>query len=202
LNRWPIGFRNGDKVVYGVCEQRPGDTLLKRATAETFYQMLRSLGAESIYNHADYRLLSWRVIECLKTYREVNLYLRCIIPLIGFRSSFVLYDRGNRFAGKSKYPLRKMFALALDAVTSFSVVPLRLITLVGFVIFAGSMAVTMWVLWLRFFPQIAVPGSASTVLPLYFLGGQQLFCIGMLGECIGMTCAEVKAPLCLVPRGR
>jgi glycosyltransferase involved in cell wall biosynthesis len=186
-------FSKGDEVVYGVRKQRAGDTLLKRATAETFYRMLRSLGAESIYNHADFRLLSRRVIECLKTYREVNLYLRGIIPLIGFRSSVVLYDRGSRFAGKSKYPLRKMIALALNAVTSFSVVPLRLITLAGFVIFAGSMAVTVWVLWVKFFAQTAIPGWASTVLPLYFLGGLQLFCIGMLGEYLAKTYAEVKA---------
>lgn len=186
-------FRNGDEIVYGVRKQRHGDTLLKRVTAETFYRVLRSLGAESIYNHADYRLLSRRVIECLSAYREVNLYLRGIIPLIGFRSSVVLYDRGDRFAGQSKYPLRKMIALALNAVTSFSIVPLRLITLAGFVIFAGSMAVTLWVLWVRFFSRNAVPGWASIVLPLYFLGGLQLFCIGMLGEYLGKTYAEVKA---------
>src|SRR5215469_4252580 len=167
-------FRDGDEIVYGVRKQRQGDTLLKRVTAETFYRVLRSLGAESIYNHADYRLLSRRAIECLKAYREVNLYLRGIIPLIGFRSSVVLYDRGNRFAGKSKYPLRRMIGLALNAVTSFSIVPLRLITLAGFVIFAGSMAVTVWVLWVRFFSPNAVPGWASIVLPLYFLGGLQL----------------------------
>jgi len=186
-------FRDGDEIVYGVRKQRQGDTLLKRVTAETFYRLLRSLGAESIYNHADYRLLSRRAIECLKAYREVNLYLRGIIPLIGFRSSVVLYDRGNRFAGKSKYPLRRMIGLALNAVTSFSIVPLRLITLAGFVIFAGSMAVTVWVLWVRFFSPNAVPGWASIVLPLYFLGGLQLFCIGMLGEYLGKTYAEVKA---------
>lgn len=186
-------FRSGDEIVYGVRKERPGDTLLKRVTAETFYRILRSLGSESIYNHADYRLLSRRVIECLKTYREVNLYLRGIIPLIGFRSSAILYDRGDRFAGKSKYPLRRMIALALDAVTSFSVVPLRLITLTGFVIFAGSIAVTMWVLWARFFAHNVVPGWASIVLPLCFFGGLQLFCTGMLGEYLGKTYAEVKA---------
>jgi polyisoprenyl-phosphate glycosyltransferase len=186
-------FRSGDEIVYGVRKQRRGDKLLKRVTAETFYRILRSLGSESIYNHADYRLLSRRVIECLKTYREVNLYLRGIIPLIGFRSSVISYDRGDRFAGKSKYPLTKMTALALDAVTSFSVVPLRLITLTGFVIFAGSIAVTMWVLWARFFAHNVVPGWASIVLPLCFFGGLQLFCTGMLGEYLGKTYAEVKA---------
>jgi glycosyltransferase involved in cell wall biosynthesis len=186
-------FRSGDEIVYGVRKERPGDKLLKRVTAETFYRILRSLGAESIYNHADYRLLSRRVVECLKTYREVNLYLRGIIPLIGFRSSTVFYDRGDRFAGKSKYPLRRMIALALDAVTSFSIVPLRLITVTGFVIFAASIAVTLWVLWVRLFGHNAVPGWASIVLPLCFFGGLQLLCTGMLGEYLGKTYAEVKA---------
>lgn len=186
-------FRSGDEIVYGVRKQRPGDKLLKRVTAETFYRLLRSLGSESIYNHADFRLLSRRVIECLETYREVNLYLRGIIPLIGFRSSVVFYDRGDRLAGTSKYPLRKMIALALDAVTSFSIVPLRLITLTGFAIFAGSIALTMWVLWVRFFGHNAVPGWASILLPLCFFGGLQLFCTGMLGEYLGKTYAEVKA---------
>jgi hypothetical protein len=150
-------------------------------TAEGFYRVIATLGAESIYNHADYRLMGRRAIECLKQYREVNLYLRGIIPLLGFRSEIVYYDRTNRYAGESKYPLRKMIALALEAITSFSIVPLRLITLAGFVIFVGSMLVTFWALWVRFIADDAVPGWASVVLPMYFLGGIQIFCVGMLG---------------------
>jgi polyisoprenyl-phosphate glycosyltransferase len=183
----------GVEVVYGVRKLRKTDTLFKRMSAEGFYKLLAALGADSVYNHADYRLLSRRAIECLKQYREVNLFLRGIVPLIGFRSEIVYYDRTARFAGESKYPLRKMLALALDAITSFSVVPLRMITLAGFVIFLGSMGVTLWALWVRLFTSAAVPGWTSVVLPMYFLGGIQIFCIGMLGEYLGKIYAEVKS---------
>ena len=150
-------------------------------------------GGRSIYNHADYRLTSRQVVECLKQYSEVNLYLRGIVPLIGFKGNIVYYDRTDRFAGDANYPLRKMIALALDAVTSFSVVPLRLITIAGFLIFIASMMVTLWALWVRFFTQDAIPGWTSTVLPMYFLGGIRIFCIGLLGEYLGKIYAEVKA---------
>lgn len=183
----------GAEVVFGVRKQRTTDDAFKRITAESFYKILHALGAESVYNHADYRLLSRRAVEALKQFKEVNLYLRGIIPLLGFRSAIVYYDRGLRFAGESKYPLKKMIALALDAITSFSVVPLRFITLLGFVIFGGSMLVTAWALWVRFFSDQAVPGWTSIVLPMYFLGGIQLFCIGMLGEYLGKLYAEAKA---------
>lgn len=186
-------FLAGTDIVYGVRKQRESDTALKRLTAEWFYRMMSALGVESIYNHADYRLTSRQVVECLKQYSEVNLYLRGIVPLIGFKSDIVYYDRTDRFAGESKYPLRKMIALALDAVTSFSVVPLRLITIAGFLIFIASMMVTLWALWVRFFTQDAIPGWTSTVLPMYFLGGIQIFCIGLLGEYLGKIYAEVKA---------
>jgi glycosyltransferase involved in cell wall biosynthesis len=186
-------FHFGAEVIYGVRKRRDSDTFFKRATAEGFYKLIAALGAESVYNHADYRLMSRRAIECLKQYDEVNLFLRGIVPLIGFKSEIVYYDRTNRFAGESKYPLRKMLALALDAVTSFSVVPLRLITIGGFVIFAGSMMVSAWALGVRLFTNDTVPGWTSIVLPMYFLGGIQIFCIGMLGEYLGKTYAEVKA---------
>lgn len=185
--------RAGDEIVYGVRKRRSTDTLFKRSMAQTFYRVLSLLGVESIYNHADYRLMSRRAVQCLKTFQEVNLYLRGIVPLLGFRSSVVYYDRTARFAGESKYPLRKTIALALDAITSFSVVPLRLITLAGFAIFAGSMAVTLWALWVKFFTKAAIPGWTSIVLPMYFLGGVQIFCIGMLGEYLGKIYSEVKA---------
>jgi glycosyltransferase involved in cell wall biosynthesis len=186
-------YLSGVEVVYGVRKRRETDTVFKRLTAEGFYRGIRMLGAESVYNHADYRLMSRRAIEALKQFREVNLYLRGIVPLLGFRSEIVYYDRANRFAGESKYPLRKMIGLALDAVTSFSVVPLRIITFTGFAIFLGSLGVTLWALWVRLFTDDAVPGWASVVLPMYFLGGIQIFCIGMLGEYLGKTYAEVKA---------
>jgi len=186
-------YHAGADVVYGVRKRRDTDTMFKRLTAQAFYRIIHTLGAESIYNHADYRLMARRAIDTLKEYREVNLYLRGIVPLIGFKSEIVHYERANRFAGKSKYPLRKMIALALEGVTSFSVVPLRLITLIGFVVFLGSMAVTLWAVWISLFTDRAIPGWASIVLPMYFLGGVQIFCIGMLGEYLGKTYAEVKA---------
>lgn len=186
-------FKGGVDVVYGVRKQRETDTLLKRFSAQAFYRLMSALGAESIYNHADYRLLSRRAIDALKQYPEVNLYLRGIIPLIGFKSAVVHYDRMSRFAGESKYPLRRMIELALDAITSFSIVPLRLITFAGFVIFLCSMAVSVWVIWVRIFTDEAVPGWASTVLPMYFLGGVQIFCIGIVGEYLGKTYTEMKS---------
>ena len=186
-------FLDGTEIVYGVRKRRETDTAFKRLTAEAFYKLIAALGAEAVYNHADYRLMSRRVVECLKQYAEVNLFLRGIVPLIGFKSEIIYYDRTNRFAGESKYPLRKMIALALNAITSFSVVPLRIITLTGFVIFLGSMLVTLWALWARFVTHAAIPGWTSIVLPMYFLGGIQIFCIGMLGEYLGKTYAEVKS---------
>lgn len=185
-------FLGGADIVYAVRRRRETDTAFKRLTAQAFYKLMSVLGVESIPNHADYRLMSRRAIECLKEYKEVNLYLRGLIPLLGFHSEVVYYDRTERFAGESKYPLKKMIGLALDAVTSFSVVPLRMIMFLGFFIFLTSMAVTLWVLWVRFFSDAAVPGWTSIVLPMYFLGGVQLFCIGMIGEYLGKTYAEVK----------
>ncbi|MGD0434690.1 MAG: glycosyltransferase family 2 protein [Acetobacteraceae bacterium] len=186
-------FLAGAEIVYGVRRMRDSDSPFKRVTAELFYRLIDALGAESIHNHADYRLMSRRAVETLKQYREVNIYLRGIVPLLGFRSAIVHYDRAQRFAGKSKYPLRKMVALALEAVTSFSVVPLRLITLIGFLVFVGTTIVSLWALWVRLFSNSAVPGWTSIVLPVYFLGGIQIFCIGMLGEYLGKAYAEVKA---------
>jgi len=185
-------FHDGAEIVYGIRHKRDNDSFFKRITANHFYRIMRALGAESVHNHADYRLMSRRAIESLKQYREVNLYLRGIIPLLGFRSEVVYYTRATRFAGKSKYPLRKMVALALEAITSFSVVPLRLITCLGFAVFLGTMVISLWAAWIRFFSNETVPGWTSVVLPMYLLGGVQIFCIGMLGEYIGKTYIEVK----------
>lgn len=186
-------FHSGAEVVYGVRKRRETDTAFKRMTAEGFYKLISVLGAESVSNHSDFRLMSRRAIECLKQYAEVNLFLRGIVPLIGFKWEIVYYHRAKRVAGESKYPLRKMIGLALDAITSFSVVPLRMVTFAGFIIFVGSMLVTLWALWVRIFTDAALPGWASVVLPMYFLGGIQILCIGMLGEYVGKTYAEVKS---------
>lgn len=183
----------GADVVYGVRKRRSTDTFFKRFTAESFYRLISLLGAQTVFNHADYRLLSRRAIEALKEFREVNLFLRGIVPLIGYESAVVYYDRDARFAGESKYPLKKMIALALDAVTSFSVVPLRLITLIGFLVFLFTAGMSAFILWIRIFTDIAVPGWASTLLPIYFLGGVQILCLGVIGEYLGKIYAESKA---------
>lgn len=183
---------NGMQVVYGVRDNRASDGLFKRASAQGFYRMIRAFGVESVYNHADFRLLSRRAVDALKDFSEVNLFLRGIVPLIGFKSSVVYYTRTERFAGISKYPLRKMLGLALDAVTSFSVVPLRLITALGFLVFLFSAGMGLWTLWVRLFTARAVPGWTSTLLPIYVLGGLQILCIGIIGEYLGKVYQEAK----------
>ncbi|HEY4213012.1 MAG TPA: glycosyltransferase family 2 protein [Steroidobacteraceae bacterium] len=185
-------FSKGAHVVYGVRKDRTSDGFFKRATAQGFYCAIRALGVESVYNHADFRLMSRDAVAALKKFGEVNLFLRGIVPLLGYRSDIVYYTRSERFAGVSKYPLRKMLALALDGVTSFSVVPLRFITAVGFVVFLASVAMGMWTLWVRLFTDDAVPGWTSTLLPIYFLGGIQILCIGILGEYLGKVYQETK----------
>ncbi|HZT03144.1 MAG TPA: glycosyltransferase family 2 protein [Steroidobacteraceae bacterium] len=182
----------GMQVVYGVRDNRASDGVFKRSSAQGFYHLIRALGVESVYNHADFRLLSRRAVDALKDFREVNLFLRGIVPLIGFKSSVVYYTRTERFAGTSKYPLRKMLGLALDAVTSFSVVPLRLITALGFLVFLFSAAMGLWTLWVRLFTDRAVPGWTSTLLPIYVLGGLQILCIGIIGEYLGKVYQEAK----------
>jgi glycosyltransferase involved in cell wall biosynthesis len=186
-------YARGAQVVYGVRKDRTSDGFFKRATAQGFYRLIRALGAESVYNHADFRLMSRRAVEALKSFREVNLFLRGMVPLIGFKSAIVYYTRSERFSGVSKYPMRKMIALALDAVTSFSVAPLRFITGIGFAVFLLSAAMGMWTLWVRLFTDRAVPGWTSTLLPIYLLGGIQILCIGVIGEYLGKVYQETKA---------
>lgn len=182
----------GNDIVYGVRKSRSADTLFKRLTATGYYRLLHLLGVEAVFNHADYRLMSRRAIDALREYREVNLFLRGIIPQLGFASSSVLYDRVSRFAGESAYPLRQMLALAWQGVTSFSAVPLRMITGIGVIVSLGSFTVTLWVLGIRLFTTGAVPGWASTVLPIYFLGGIQLLGIGIIGEYLAKIYMETK----------
>lgn len=182
----------GADIVYGVRKSRATDTSFKRLTAEGYYRILAAMGVEVVFNHADYRLLSRRVIEALRGFDEVNLFLRGIIPQLGFPSSIVYYARGERFAGESKYPLRKMLAFAIQGVTSFSAFPLRLITGLGIFISILSFAITLWAIGLRLFGSGAVPGWASTVVPIYFLGGIQLLCIGIIGEYLAKIYMETK----------
>ena len=185
-------FLSGVDIVYGVRKDRSSDTVFKRVTAHGFYRVLSMVGVTTIYNHADFRLMSRRAIDALRDYREVNLYLRGIVPLIGYRHEVVEYDRLARFAGESKYPVKKMLSLSINAITSFSVSPLRFISILGFVIFAGSIVVSSWALCVAMFTDRAVAGWASTVLPIYFIGGIQLLSLGIIGEYIGKIYMESK----------
>ncbi len=185
-------YKQGCDIVYGVRSERRTDTAFKRITARGFYWFMDRLGAQTIPDHADYRLMSRRAVEALRDYGETNLYLRGIIPLLGFRSAFVEYERRARLAGVSKYPLRKMISLAINAVTSFSVVPLRVISAMGVLVFLGTICVSIWTLWIAVFTSKAIPGWASTVLPIYFLGGVQLLSLGVIGEYLGKLYVEAK----------
>jgi glycosyltransferase involved in cell wall biosynthesis len=185
-------YRSGYDVVYGVRRKRTADTFLKRVSAKSYYRLLALLGVRIVHNHADFRLLSRRAIEALKQYSEVNLFLRGLVPLIGFKSTSVLYDRAERFAGESKYPLRKMLALAADGVTSFTAFPLRVIAVLGVLVSFLSVAMMMWVLWVKLFTTLAIPGWTSSVIPVYFLGGIQLLSIGILGEYVAKLYSEAK----------
>ncbi len=183
---------DGVDVVYGVRRERKTDTAFKRLTAIGFYRLMAFFGVDIVYNHADYRLMSRRVVEALREYGEVNLFLRGIVPMIGFRSDQVFYDRAERFAGESKYPLRKMLSFAVDGITSLSVTPLRMITSIGFLFSVASFMAVAWVFYVRFITKSVVPGWASVVLPVFFLGGVQLIGIGVLGEYIGKIYLETK----------
>jgi glycosyltransferase involved in cell wall biosynthesis len=185
-------FTEGCEIVYGVRHSRTCDTAFKRGAAQTYYKLLESIGVDIIYNHADYRLMSRRAVTHLQEYSEVNLFLRGIIPLLGFTSATVCYDRSARFAGESKYPLRRMLALAFDGITSFTVAPLRFISALGIVIFLMSLCMVAWVLYGRLFMHAAIPGWASSVIPIYFLGGIQLLSMGVVGEYVAKIYMETK----------
>ena len=185
-------FEQGTDIVYGVRRSRDGDSLFKLGSAKAFYGLLRMLGVETVSDHADFRLLSRRAVNALAEYQEVNLYLRGIIPLLGFRSETVFYDRHERFAGQSKYPLRRMVGLGLNAITSFSVLPLRLISALGFAVSLATLVLGAWILVGALTHAQLVPGWASTVLPIYFLGGVQLIGIGIIGEYVGKLYLEAK----------
>lgn len=185
-------FQQGHEVVYGVRARRQSDTWFKRTSAQSFYRLMSALGVRTVFDHADYRLLSQRAIRYLEQFSEVNLFLRGVVPLLGLRSTTVRYDRRARFAGESKYPLRKMLEFALNGITSFSVAPLRAITLLGFFVSLACVAFAGWALLVKLTSPDAVPGWASTILPIYFLGGVQLFCAGVLGEYVGKIYMEIK----------
>lgn len=184
-------YAAGCDVVYGVRSDRRSDTAFKRGTAQAFYKLLSAMGVESVYNHADYRLLSRRALEGLAQFEEVNLFLRGMVPLVGYRTGVVYYERAQRLAGESRYPLRKMLALAVDGITSLSVKPLKLITGLGLLVFVASLLLIVWSL-VRHFMDATVSGWSSLMCVVLFLGGVQLLCVGVLGEYIGKIYAEVK----------
>ena len=185
-------YHRGSEIVYGVRSSRATDTFFKRFTAQSFYRLLNFMGVECVYNHADYRLVSAKVLKELENYKEVNLFLRGMIPLIGFKSSIVYYERHTRMAGESSYPLGKMISLALDGITSLSIKPIRFIT--GFGIFVALMSF-VGVIWsvLSHLFGTTVSGWSSMVSIICFVSGVQLICMGVLGEYIGKIYLETKA---------
>ena len=185
--------RRGSDIVYGVRKSRAVDSWFKRSSARLFYRLLGWGNPRMITDHADFRLMSRKAIEELRRFGEVNLYLRGIVPLIGLPSSTVTYDRRPRLAGKTKYPLLRMLAFAFDGISSFSNLPLRVITATGLITFLGCMGITFWALFIRVFTDRAIPGWASTVLPVYTLGAIQILCIGLVGEYLAKIYTEVKA---------
>ncbi|GGB67995.1 putative glycosyltransferase YkoT [Flavobacterium suaedae] len=186
-----VKYTEGTDVVYGVRKQRTTDTFFKRNTALLFYRMMKIMKVNILYNHADFRLCSSRVIKALSQFNEVNLFLRGIIPSIGFKNDVVYYDRLERMAGESKYPLKKMLTFAWNGITSFSTFPLKIVTRIGVIIFICCLFMSVYALYSLSMGN-TVPGWVSTVLPMYFLGGIQLLCIGIAGEYIGKIYAEVK----------
>lgn len=185
-------YLSGSEVVYGVRNSRKTDTIFKKTTAEGFYKFLNAMGAEVVFNHADYRLVSARVLQEFANFKEVNLFLRGMFPLVGFKSSAVYYERKERFAGESHYPLRKMIALAIDGITSLSVKPLRLISALGIIMSVVSFAGLVWAVLSKFLG-FAVTGWASVVAAICLLSSIQLICIGIIGEYIGKIYMEVKS---------
>ena len=185
-------FIGGVEVVYGVRDSRQTDTAFKRRTALMYYGLMKKMGVDLVHNHADFRLLGRRAVEALRQYGEVDMFLRGIVPLIGYRAATVKYDRSERFAGVSKYPLRKMLTFAAEGITSFSIVPLRLITLFGFLVSGFSFAMILFIIYGAVVLKAVIPGWASSVVPIYFLGGIQLLSIGILGEYVAKIYMETK----------
>ncbi len=184
-------YNNGCDIVYGVRKKRETDTFFKRTTAQGFYKLMSWLGVKTVYNHADYRLMSKRAVEKLTEFRERNLFLRGMVPLIGYKSSCVYYDRAERFAGESKYPLGKMINFAIDGISSFSIKPLRMLVYMGILFILISLGILCWVL-VRYMTDNVVQGWSSLILSVWFVGGCILIGMGIMGEYIGKVYVEVK----------
>ena len=191
MNEMVDAYLDGCEVVYGVRSKRDTDTFFKRFTAEGFYKILNWMGVEVVFNHADYRLLSSRVLQEFANFKEVNIFLRGMVPLVGFKSTSVYYERHERIAGESHYPLKKMLALAFDGITSLSVKPIRMITTAGILIALLSFIGVIWAVVGEFMGN-TVSGWASTVCIVCFMGGIQLLCLGVIGEYVGKIYLETK----------
>ncbi len=185
-------YDKGCEIVYGVRSARKTDTFFKKFTAEGFYKLLHLMGGEVVFNHADYRLMSKRALEEMEKYQEVNLFLRGIVPMIGFQTDIVYYERHERLAGESKYPLKKMLALAIDGITSLSIKPIRLIVFLGMFIFVCSIAMLVYSLVQHFLGNTSI-GWTSLIVSIWAIGGLQLLAIGVIGEYIGKIYLETKA---------
>jgi glycosyltransferase involved in cell wall biosynthesis len=184
-------YLNGIDIVYGVRSSRAKDTFFKKVSAEVFYKTMKYLGADTVFNHADYRLMSRRAIEGLAEFKEVNLFLRGIIPMIGYPSDFVYYERGKRFAGESKYPLGNMISFAVEGITSLSIRPIRLITVMGFLIFIMSIIMTIYS-FVRHFMGATIVGWTTLMVSVWAIGGLILLALGIVGEYIGKVYLETK----------
>jgi len=184
---------SGAEIVYGIRRNRKTDSFFKRSSAEGFYRLLQAMGVQLMFNHADFRLLSRRVVEELRSYKESNLLLRGLIPQLGFHSALVYYDRSARFAGETKYPISQMVALAVNGITSFTEIPLKIIMVLGMLVSFCSFGLAAWALVAKLLGSSAVPGWASIVIPLYMLGGIQLVCLGVIGQYVAKVYSEAKA---------
>lgn len=192
MNEMVDAYADGCEVVYGVRSKRDTDTFFKRFTAESFYKLLNSMGAEVVYNHADYRLVSCRVLNEFANYKEVNIFLRGMFPLVGFKSTSVYYERNERIAGESHYPLSKMLSLAFDGITSLSIKPIRVITGMGIFVAFISLALIIYSI-VQHFAGNTLSGWTSTMIAVCFLGGIQLISLGVIGEYVGKTYMETKS---------
>lgn len=191
INLMVDAYLNGCEVVYGIRKDRDTDTFFKRFTAESFYKIMNRMGAELVYNHADYRLVSSKVLDELENFKEVNIFLRGMIPLVGFKSTAVYYERRERLAGKSHYTLGKMLTLAVDGITSLSIKPIRMITGIGILVSLISFLILIWI-FMCYWRGNIVHGWASTCTIICFIGGIQLVCLGVIGEYIGKIYLETK----------
>ena len=191
LDEFVKKYYDGCEIVYGVRSARKTDTFFKKFTAEGFYKVMKWMGADIVFNHADYRLMSSRALNELAKYKEVNLFLRSIVPMIGFKTDVVMYERHERFAGESKYPLKKMLAFAMDGITSLSIKPIRFITSLGVILFAFSVILLIYFI-VGYFLGRTAPGWATIVVSIWGIGGLQLLAIGVIGEYIGKIYMETK----------